>query len=139
MTRNEIVLKYALSFIGTPYRWGGSDRFTGFDCSGFIQEVLDAVGIDPRGDQTAQGLYNAFSQCEIDHTAPIPECALLFFGKSKSQITHVAMSLGSGSMIEAGGGGSKTVTTADAISQNACIRIKSIYRRNDLVAAAVVL
>ena len=130
MTKKEIVIQYALSFLGVPYRWGGSDRFNGFDCSGFIQEILDSVG-----DQTAQALFEAFKNKEIDFTLGIPECSIIFFGKSKSQITHVAMSIGSGSMIESGGGGSKTLTLNDAIKQNACVRIKSISRRKDLVAA----
>ena len=55
----ELMIQYSKTFIGKPYRWGG-EGVLGFDCSGFIQEVLSCVGFDPKGDQTAQGLYNYF-------------------------------------------------------------------------------
>ena len=38
--RVEGLLKRALSFIGTPYRWGGSSPDSGFDCSGLVGYVF---------------------------------------------------------------------------------------------------
>jgi cell wall-associated NlpC family hydrolase len=34
------VMRTALSLEGVPYRWGGDEPGTGFDCSGFVQYVL---------------------------------------------------------------------------------------------------
>jgi hypothetical protein len=50
--------EYVWTFLGLPYRWGGDDPIQGFDCSGLIVEVLQAVGLLPHGsDLTANGLY----------------------------------------------------------------------------------
>jgi len=123
----------AISFVTTPYMWGGSNAMKGLDCSGFVQKVLEEVGIDPPGDQTAQGLYNHFvkagKQCQIG-----PD-SLLFFGKSPSRITHIAIALTDEVMIEAGGGDSTTKTLEDAIKKEARVRIVPINKRKDLLDA----
>lgn len=56
----RLIKDYALMWVMVPYEWGGDD-FAGMDCSGFAQEILAAAGIDPKGDQTAQMLYNYFT------------------------------------------------------------------------------
>lgn len=39
------VVKYAKRFIGTPYKWGGSDLRRGVDCSGFVMAVYAHYGV----------------------------------------------------------------------------------------------
>lgn len=128
----EVVCRYALEWVGTPYRWGGDDH-SGMDCSGFAQEILAAAGEDPPGDQTAQGLFNIFQKSGVlnprQHAG-----ALCFYGRSATKITHVGFCLNQYQMIEAGGGGSRTKTEADAIRDNAFIRVRLINRRQDLVS-----
>ena len=41
--RTDIV-NYAKSFIGNPYVWGGTNPYTGADCSGFVQYVYAHFG-----------------------------------------------------------------------------------------------
>jgi cell wall-associated NlpC family hydrolase len=128
----NILIHYAMSFVGLPYRWGGDDSIDGFDCSGYVQEILAAAGIDPRGDQTAQALYDLLAP-NSTHGGMGPGY-LAFFGESVTKITHVAFCVDSYRMLEAGGGGSRTVTKQDAASQNAYVRMRLIKSRRDLVA-----
>lgn len=39
------LIAYALTFVGKPYVWGGTDPNTGADCSGYIQYVYKHFGI----------------------------------------------------------------------------------------------
>lgn len=129
---DEILYDYAMEFVGLPYRWGGDDTIDGFDCSGLVQELLAVVGMDPPGDQTAQGLYEYF---QLYGSATIAEFgALCFYGKSHNEITHVGMALNEELMIEAGGGGSNTTSPSAASAHNAYIRIRPINHRKDLVS-----
>lgn len=125
----NIMRDYAMSFIGQPYRWGGDDPVNGFDCSGLAQEILASVGADPEGDQTADQLHQLASKswrpCTIDEVGGIA-----FYGNDE-RATHVAIQIGGGLMIEAGGGGSRTITKEDAATQNAFVRIRPVKRRKD--------
>ena len=124
-------LCYLWTLLGAPYDWGGEDP-QGFDCSGLAQEFLRSVGMDPPGDQGAQGLYRAIKAHQIFET-PHSGC-LLFYGSDVTNITHVAIAWTDELMIEAGGGGSRTTTPAAAHSVSAFVRLRPIDRRKDLVA-----
>lgn len=125
------MIEYAMCFVGTAYKWGGANPVEGFDCSGFIQEALASIGLDPRGDQTAQAMYDYFkhSSLRIQATG-----ALAFYGESDAKITHIALMLNDHQIIEAGGGGSKTITRDDAAKQSAFVRVRPFGHRKDLVA-----
>jgi len=121
-----------LSFLNIQYNWGGSNPMTGYDCSGFVQELLAIIGVDPPEDQTAQALYDAFY---LTSTFSARETgALCFYGKSKKEISHIAMMFDEKCVIEAGGGNSKTIDVYAAKKQNAYIRLRPYDRRKDLVA-----
>ena len=128
----KILYDYAMKFVNTPYKWGGANALTGLDCSGFVQELLSSVGMDPPGDQTAQGLFDHFRNVPGWNIYGLGSIA--FFGKDPAIITHVAMMIDQFRIIEAGGGGSKTNTLEDAKNQGAVIRVRHIANRKDLVA-----
>lgn len=128
----ELLKAYALSFLGTPYKFGGANRLTGLDCSEFVQELLRSVGMDPPGDQTAQALFDHFSQ--KGDWGKTQAGALAFFGKDAKSITHVAMLLDQYRIIEAGGGDSTTSSLQDAQQKGAMVRIRLLKFRKDLVA-----
>jgi cell wall-associated NlpC family hydrolase len=133
MTNEEkryFALHYICTFFGVVYRWGGESP-VGIDCSGLGQEYLRSVGMDPEGDQGAQGLYRHFRDKEVGKATA---GALVFYGKSTTKITHVGICMTDELMIEAGGGGSRTTSDAAAHRHKAFVRMRPIDRRSDLVA-----
>lgn len=97
-------------------------------------ECLQAFGILPSGDKTAQGIHDAIMD-KSGHVVPrmyIAADDLLFFGKDTEHITHVAIAIDNLLMIEAGGGNSKCKTPATSTGM---VRVRPISWRKDLVAA----
>lgn len=126
--KTELALfeKVAWSFLGKPYIWGGDDPLRGFDCSGFAVEVLKSIGIIGRNtDYTAQGLFNLLNEQKKFVGMPFLG-TLVFWGESIHKITHVELGIADNFTIGASGGGSKTLTVADAISQNAYIKVRPL-------------
>lgn len=95
--RVEGLLKRALSFIGTPYRWGGSSPDSGFDCSGLVGYVFrTALGIDlPRVSRDM-----AQNGERVERTA-LTAGDLVFFGRRGNRIDHVGIYLGDGRFVHA--------------------------------------
>jgi len=128
----DLLRDYAISFVGVPYIWGGNNRLSGMDCSGFIQELLKSVGADPPGDQTAQALFDHF-QDQGDWNRFV--CgSLAFFGTDSRHVSHVSMLLDHSRVIEAGGGDSSTTSLKRAKEQGACVRIRLLEERKNRVA-----
>lgn len=126
--RNEALALFAVKLCermyGKPYRWGGDDPMAGFDCSGAMVEILKSCGIlDHHADLTADGLWNRYPR-----TTTPTFGTLVLFGTGRA--THVGMVdrvIGDSVIFfEFGGGGSKTLTTQDAISQNAFGRYRVV-------------
>lgn len=132
MTLN-LLKEYSMSHLGIPYKWGGDDPMLGYDCSGFVQELLMSAGThpNPKQDFTAQGLYNYFAKHGSYNVCSLG--SLAFYGKSHEKITHIAFCLDQKTMIEAGGGGSRTIDSDMAAKHNAYVRIRPINNRSDLV------
>lgn len=125
------LLHEALRLLDKPYIWGGDNPLRGFDCSGFVQWVLATVGMDPKGDQSAQALYD---HCLLQGMSQVRGAgALVFYGKSPERITHVALMINEFQIIEAGGGGSECTTREIAAQKGACVRIKMFGHRSDML------
>ena len=125
----KIASSLAFKFVGKPYIWGGDDAVAGWDCSGFVIEILKSVGLLPRsGDWTAEGLYLLFKDKEV---TVAKEGCLVFFAKN-NKINHVEYVWKNSLTIGASGGGSRTLTRKDAIEQNAYIKIRPM--RKDIFA-----
>jgi len=129
MESEKVLYDGAMSFLGIPYRWGGDDPMSGFDCSGLCQEILAIVGMDPPLDQTANALYQHFRLHGVEQWG---FGALAFFGDVSLRMTHVGFCLNNEIMLEAGGGGSATKTEKDAAKTNAFVRLRPIETRRDL-------
>jgi cell wall-associated NlpC family hydrolase len=134
MKRADILKAYFQSVLNKPYIWGGQSSLTGFDCSGFAQEALACLGLDPEGDQTSGMLRSELIARGWVKVSTPRFGAILSFG-SLSEIKHTGIAVNETIMIEAGGGGSANITLNDAIRTNATVRYRPIKRRSDLIDA----
>ena len=122
----ELAVRYAWTWIGTPYKWGGDD-FSSFDCSGFIVEVLQAVGKLQARDYSAHDLYTLFKPNVV--ALGYAGC-LAFWLDSAGRAVHVMLLIDNGHVIGATGGGSATLTEEDAERQNAFCKMRPLgYRK----------
>jgi len=126
MTSKEFAIKYAFQLVGTPYEWSG-DNPQGFDCSGFVGAILRSVGIMGNSeDLTAQGIREKLSE----HSDVLARAGSIVFYGQFDRATHVGFMVSDNEVLEAGGGGSKTITKQDADDHNAFVRGRPYnYRR----------
>lgn len=123
------LIRYAESFLGCYYRFGGKVPATGLDCSGLACEVLRGFGmLGFREELSAQELYNKFSTCP----KAIDAGALLFFGADRNSIVHVSIASSQYSMIESAGGDNTVLTEDLALKMDARVRRRGIHSRIDL-------
>ena len=91
------IIKTAESYLGIPYRWGGTSASTGFDCSGLTQAVYRLNGLSiPRTSR------DQFTKGRPIKKGKLKGGDLLFFAAGKGKtITHVAIYVGNGVFIHA--------------------------------------
>jgi len=113
-----------MQFVGLPYKWAGENPLEGYDCSGFVLELLRASGVlSGKFDYTSAALHNKFlEKCEPTFGA------LAFYG---DPISHVGFCVNEHFMLEAGGGNSFVKTKEDAAKMNAFIRLRPVMSRSD--------
>jgi cell wall-associated NlpC family hydrolase len=120
--RSSIAL-LALSMIGVPYRYGGSDPRDGFDCSGLVYYTYTRHGHSvPR---TSRQQFDAALKVPIEEAAAGD---LLFF-QDQANLSHVGIYLGDGRFVHAPSSGN-TVSIA---------RMDEPYYRRHLVAVGRLL
>ncbi len=93
---SELVVN-AIGFLGVPYKWGGTDADSGFDCSGFVMSVYQqSIGLllPRRAEQQAA------STQKIDQTELQPG-DLVFFNTMRRAFSHVGIYVGNGKFIHA--------------------------------------
>ncbi len=121
-TRGPIA-KLALSMVGVPYRYGGSNPGEGFDCSGLVHYTYTSNGhAVPR---TSQAQYDA---ARIITLAEAAEGDLLFF-RDEARLAHVGIYLGDGTFVHA-------PSTGDTVR---VARIDSPYYQLHLIAVGRLL
>lgn len=128
------LVQYALSFVGTPYKWNGNNPIEGFDCSGLAMEHLRAHGAAPKGDHNSQMLFNYFSEAGRGEFNSYKPGALVFYGQSASKITHIAIMIDEHHVLEAAGGDHTTLTLKDAAAKNAFVRVRPFRDRKDVIS-----
>ncbi len=96
----------ALELVGTPYRYGGEDPASGFDCSGLVYYTYRKNGVHvPR---TSRQLFKAARKIALDDAL---RGDLVFF-QDQAKLSHVGIYLGNGRFVHAPSSGS-TVSVAD--------------------------
>lgn len=92
--RQEVV-QYAKTFLGTPYRNGGTTR-DGLDCSGLVLSVYSHFHVQlPR-----ESIDQSHSGKEIGRSGIEPG-DLVFFKTSRQPVSHVGIYIGDGRFIHA--------------------------------------
>jgi len=117
----EQIVGMAESFLGLPYRWGGTSAKTGFDCSGLTMTAYRLNGFDmPRTSR------EQFRTGMSVHKSRLSKGDLVFFATAKKKsVSHVGIYIGNGHFIHAPGRGK--IIRIDALSKN-------YYQRNYLGA-----
>ena len=94
--RNEIV-GTARKFIGVPYRWGGSSRRDGFDCSGLTMVVYQLNGLNlPRSSREQYRVGTPVRRSQLSRGD------LVFFATSGGRrVSHVGIYVGEDKFIHA--------------------------------------
>ena len=88
----------AISFVGKPYVFGGSNPDVGFDCSGLVQYVLQQSGVK----KLPRSSLEMFENSSPVSTDSLVVGDLLFFQTGNSnQINHVGIYVGEGRFIHA--------------------------------------
>jgi cell wall-associated NlpC family hydrolase len=101
----RLVLEDAMSHLGTPYRWGGTQP-GGFDCSGFVQFIMGGRGfVVPR---QAKNQFKVGDDVVADALEPGD---LVFFSTYTRGASHVGIYIGEGEFIHSSSGeGVVTIT-----------------------------
>ncbi len=99
---SELVVN-AMSLLGVPYKWGGTDADTGFDCSGFVVSVYQqSIGLLlPRKAEQQAAATEKISQAELQPGD------LVFFNTMRRAFSHVGIYVGNGKFIHAPRAGSE--------------------------------
>ena len=88
-TGNMTLASQVRSLVGVPYLWGGRTPL-GFDCSGFVQQLLAARGVRLPRDAREQYLSaRLLRKTERPRTGD-----LVFFGPGPGRISHVGIMVG---------------------------------------------
>jgi cell wall-associated NlpC family hydrolase len=123
-----VFMEVLWTFINLPYRWGGDDPKTGFDCSGMTVEALKSIGGLPlKDDMNADSLWHKWN-ANFETKTP-RRGALVFWFNAEGRAYHVAICIDDTHCLTADGGGSQTTSEQAAVDQNAFIKVRRIDHR----------
>jgi hypothetical protein len=91
-------LQFAQQMIGTPYLWGGMSKEDGFDCSGLVH-----LAFRKHGQKIPRDAHEQWMKAKPIKRVDLKPKDLIFSAKAENpkKITHVALYVGNGQIIEA--------------------------------------
>ncbi len=98
-SRGQSIIRTALQFRGSPYRFGGNSLTKGIDCSAFVRAIYLQYGINlPRvaSQQFLQGM-------SVEKEGMIPGDLVFFQDTYKVGVSHVGFYIGDGNFVHASG------------------------------------
>jgi cell wall-associated NlpC family hydrolase len=98
LSLRDSVVAVARAQVGRKYRTGGTTPDRGFDCSGLVKYVLDAMKVDVPRTSREQSRIGAAIPRDTNQLRPGD---LLLFGKPKSGVSHVGIYVGNGRYVHA--------------------------------------
>jgi peptidoglycan DL-endopeptidase CwlO len=114
-TRSSVgsAVQVALGQVGKPYSWGSSGPGA-FDCSGLVTYAYRAVGIShlPRSSSAMYGATTRISRADLRPGD------LVFY---HSPVSHVAIYIGGGQVVEAPNSGSNVRVRADGLTRRGVV------------------
>jgi len=116
--RDSIVL-IARSQIGTRYRYGGTTPGIGFDCSGFVRYVLNAIQLVLPRTAAQQAQYGATIPKDTTRLRPGD---LLTFGRG-GKVTHIGIYVGNGHYVHASPTAGRVIETSLERTESPLVKI----------------
>jgi cell wall-associated NlpC family hydrolase len=90
------LLQTALTLQGVPYRWGGDNPTSGFDCSGFVRYVLAQHQM--AAPRTTDEQYRLGTKVDLKH---VRAGDLVFFSTVSPGASHVGLAISSDEFVHA--------------------------------------
>jgi cell wall-associated NlpC family hydrolase len=98
---------YSLNYLGTPYKWGGTNMEAGVDCSGFVKGLFGQIGVAlPRTAAEQVRVGQPIHRLEDLQ----PGDRLYFWSSKRNKVGHTGMYLGRGYFVHASSSNGKVVT-----------------------------
>ncbi len=94
------LVKYALQFVGNPYKYGGTSLTKGADCSGFVQSVFAHFDYSLERTSGDQAKTAGYMNVELKESELQPG-DLIFYANSSGRVYHVAIYIGDGKVVHA--------------------------------------
>ncbi len=91
----QSIVDHALTYLGLPYRYGGSSPSTGFDCSGFVYYLYRSAGFSVNRTASTQWYHGI----EVSKDELQPGDLVFFSNNYSSSIEHVGIYVGDGMFI----------------------------------------
>ena len=100
-TSRSDAARWGLNFVGTPYKWGGTNMQKGIDCSAFVQKLYGGIGLQLPRTAAEQALVGQ----PIERLEDLqPGDRLYFWEDRRGKIGHTRLYLGNGYFVHSSSG-----------------------------------